>query len=537
MSKFNLRRTVAALFAVALVGAFVPVDAAAAAPVKVVVVADGRAADAARAVVAHGGRVSNRLELIDAVVATVPADGVGTLTHDPRVSSVTPDYGIELQSDSFEGDAASTYPQSVRAPELWRAGVTGEGVGVALLDTGVSDQPDLAGRVVGSADLTTEGNFTDTYGHGTFLAGLIAGSGRSSGARHSGVAPNADLVSVKVAGADGDTTLGQVLYGLQLIDASSARYNIRVVVMALAGPATDGPDPLVLAVERLWADGLVVVAAAGNSGPGPGSVASPGVDPYVITVGATDEAGTASADDDFVPEWSARGPSVYGLPKPDFVAPGRSLVSLRVPGSSIDETYPGARVGHSYFRGTGTSMSAAVTAGSVALLLEEHPELSPDEVKGRLIAGAHPLSQTDLNEAGSGALDIAAASRSDAGRANTDLPRLSGHGWVDVPADPFGPHKRSFDWFGSPVGPDRWLARGWAHKAWSGTEFVARGWAARGWAGSDWLARGWADSEWSGRGWAARGWAARGWAARGWSASDWSARGWSGAEWAAQVWK
>ncbi|MGH2788706.1 MAG: S8 family serine peptidase [Actinomycetota bacterium] len=467
----------------------------------------------------------------------MPGDGVVALSRDGRVASVTPDYEITMQGDSFVGRPSTTYAATVRADELWRDGVTGSGIGVALLDTGVSDHPDLAGRVVASADLTTEGTFTDSYGHGTFLAGLITGTDNSPKPGTSGVAPGAHLVSVKVAGADGDTTLGQVLYGLQLIDASSERYNVRVVVMALAGPATDGPDPLILAVERLWADGLVVVAAAGNSGPTAGSVASPGVDPYVVTVGGTDEGGTTSMADDTVPEWSARGPSVFGLPKPDLVAPGKSLVSLRVPGSTIDEANPGARVGDSYFRGTGTSMSAAVAAGGVALLLERDPSLTPDEVKGRLLAGARPIAEADPNAAGRGGLDVVAASEARGPVANAELPAFPVRGKTDSPADPFGPGRRSFDWFASPVGPDRWLARGWAHRAWSGTEFVARGWAARGWAGSDWSARGWADSEWAGRGWAARGWAARGWAARGWSSSEWSARGWAGVEWAAERWK
>src|SRR5919106_6591432 len=305
------------LAVLALVALLLPATAAPAAGklTTVVVVGENSSSAAAQAVRAYDGTVRRHIALVDGVIARVPAGEISNLSADPRVESVTRDYKLNVQSSSYgsQRELGTTYPLSVKAMDLWRNNVTGTGVGVALLDTGVADHPDLAGRVVASADLTSEGTFSDGYGHGTSMAGIIAGDGTASGHRYVGIAPRSNLVSVKVAGADGGTTLGQVLYGLQLIDASKSRYNIRVVLMALAGPATSGPDPLVLAVERLWADCLVVVTAAGNSGPGPGSVASPGVDPYVITVGATDESGTPSVSDDSVAEWSARGPSVWEI--------------------------------------------------------------------------------------------------------------------------------------------------------------------------------------------------------------------------------
>ena len=528
------------LAVLALVALLLPTTAAPAAGklTTVVVVGQGSSSDAAEAVRLHDGTVRQRIALVDGVIARVPVNEISDLSADPRVESVTRNYKLNVQGSSFnsERDLSTTYPLSINAMDLWRNGVTGQGVGVALLDTGVSDHPDLAGRVVSSADLTAEGSFSDSYGHGTSMAGIIAGDGYASDQRYVGIAPRSNIVSVKVAGADGSTTLGQVLYGLQLIDASKTRYNIRVVLMALAGPATSGPDPLVLAVERLWADGLVVVTAAGNSGPGPGSIASPGVDPYVITVGATDESGTPSVSDDFVTEWSARGPSVYGFQKPDFVAPGTLIVSLRAPGSTIDTTYPNARIEDNYFRGSGTSMSAAVAAGAAALLLQVDPGLTPDAVKGRLLGGATPLAGADGYSVGAGALDVAAAVATPAPPANADLPPLPGGGSMLYPSDPKpgagkGSGKSSWDWYRSPVGGDRWLGRGWANKVWNGTEWVGRGWAGRGWAGSDWSGRGWADADWAGRGWAGRGWAGELW-----SSSDWSGRGWAGRGWAAENW-
>ena len=546
MSRNRYVRRGGLLAVLALVALFLPTTTAPAAGnnTTVVVVGQGSSSDAAQAVRRHGGTVLQEIALVDGVVARVPADHFSALSVDPRVVSVTHNYKLSVQGGSYKRarEFGTTYPLSVKATELWRSGVTGKGIGVALLDTGVSQHPDLAGRIVASADLTTEGTFSDSYGHGTSMAGIVAGDGNASDERYIGIAPRSNLVSVKVAGADGSTTLGQVLYGLQLIDSSKSRYNIRVVLMALAGPATSGPDPLVLAVERLWADGLVVVTAAGNSGPGPGSIASPGVDPYVITVGAIDESGTPEVGDDFVAEWSARGPSVFGLQKPDFVAPGTSIVSLRAPGSTIDTAFPNARIEDAYFRGSGTSMSAAVTAGAAALLLQAEPRLTPDAIKGWLLGGVAALPGADASSAGAGALDVAAAAANGAPPANSDLPALPPGGSIGYPSDPKpgpgkGSGKSSWDWYRSPVGGDRWLGRGWANKAWNGTEWTGRGLAGRGWAGTDWSGRGWANSDWSGRGWAGRGWAGELWSNSDWSGRGWAGRGWAAENWAAQEWR
>lgn len=479
-----------------------------------VVIASTSAA-ASSAVEAAGGSVVTRIDLIDAVVADLPPDAVAALRNDRRVDSVTPNYELEMQSASHQDGPVSTYRGSTRAAE---AGVDGSGVGVALLDTGVAEHPDLAGRVAASVDLTNENNYTDTYGHGTFMAGVIAGTGASSGGAYTGMAPGAHLMSVKVSGADGTMTLGQVLYGLQLIDASKEQYGIRVVALALSSPPLDGPDPLVLAVERLWSDGLFVVTAAGNTGSGAGTITSPGVDPYVMTVGGTDEAATSDVGDDTVAPWSARGPSVYGMNKPDMVAPGTSLVSLRAAGSTIDGSYPSARVGDAYFKGSGTSMSTAVTAGAAALLLDADPSLTPDMLKGRLMAGAAAVNGAEATAAGAGTLDVVAAMASSAGPANGDLPPLPSGAKVQAPRDPHpGAKDSTFGWTARPGGPDRWEGRGWG---------------GRGWGSADWSGRGWGSSEWAGRGWAGRGWAGQRW-----SGSDWAGRGWAGGTWASLSWR
>ena len=317
-------------------------------PVDVLVQGRGAAA----AVAAVGGRSLAALPIVDGLLARVPGGKAPELARQPEVGAVTdaerplrvraadPTAG-PVDTPAPAPDGSATLPVGAPAPE--GEGAARLGVGVGVLDTGISSNADLAGRVVASADLSGEWSFTDSYGHGTFMAGLIAGSGQGGGP--AGVAPGADLIDLKVAGADGATTLGQVLAAMQLADAARDRFNLRVLNVSLGAPADDpATAPLTEAAERLWADGITVVAAAGNDG---GGVDAPGLDPYVLTVGTVDGAGQ-------VPAWSSRGPDFAGRAKPDLVAPGVGLVGLRAPGSTIDQANPSARVGDRYFRGSGT---------------------------------------------------------------------------------------------------------------------------------------------------------------------------------------
>jgi len=207
---------------------------------------------------------------------------------------------------------------------------------------------------------------------------------------------------VKVARADGSTTVSRVIAGIGWVVVHRDAYRIRVLSLSFGvdPPVPYAENPLDAAVEAAWASGITVVAAAGNEGSG--RVTSPGDDPYVITVGATDTAGTARRSDDVVPTWSSS--EQFGTySKPDVVAPGVSVVSLRAPGSTIDVTHPEGRVGNTYFRGSGTSMSTALTAGAAAVLIAKHRGATPDDVKGALVDGAAPTA------GGARAVDIAGA--------------------------------------------------------------------------------------------------------------------------------
>jgi serine protease AprX len=320
---------------------------------------------------------------------------------------VTPDRKVRVQGTMAApgSQIRSVYPKVVRADDAWRNGVTGQGVTVAVVDTGIADVPDLAGRIVQVQDglgppkpcknLSGELNCDDAYGHGTFVAGIIAGNGAGSGGKWKGVAPGARVLSVKIAGANGAADVSNVLAAIQWVVSFKDTYGIRVLNLSLGTDSTQTyrTDPFNYAVERAWEAGIAVVVSAGNRGPDPWTISKPADDPWVITVGATDDRGTRTVSDDYLPEFSARGPTAANaLPKPDVVAPGAHIISLRAPGSTVDNTYP-MYVDGSYRRGSGTSMAAGVVSGAVALMLQANPHRHPEpgEVRAHRDRQGHRL--------------------------------------------------------------------------------------------------------------------------------------------------
>ncbi|MBW3557867.1 MAG: S8 family serine peptidase, partial [Actinobacteria bacterium] len=367
-------------------------------------------ADAAEAVEDAGGEVEATLAVVGGVAARL-TDRQTTLVRRTGLQ-VNEDAPMAVAGEGFEPVPPSDHQFAAINPgDDWNLDA-GAGVGVALIDTGVTEVEDLRGRVVQGPDLSGEGTTTDTYGHGTFMAGLIAGDGNLSAAgtsRHVGVAPGAHIVSVKVAGADGDTTLGRVIEGIGWAIENSERYGIRVMNLSVAVPPLSSSyraDPLSAAVEAAWASGITVVAAAGNDG---SHVSSPGRDPWVITVGALDTGDTLGPDDDSVPAWSGRE-STPRATKPELLAPGVSVISLAAPGSTVAQEFPGSVVEEHYFVGSGTSMAAAMTAGAVAVLTEHHVAATPDDFKAALVSTGRPVP----GELGR-ALDLTAADLSTAG--------------------------------------------------------------------------------------------------------------------------
>ena len=301
--------------------------------------------------------------------------------------------------------------------------VNGRGIGVAVIDSGIAkDHPALQNRVIASFDFTDRlGRGEDFYGHGTHIAGIIAARGFNNAAAgaDSGMAPAAHLINLKVLGSDGSGEAADVIEAIDFATKYRKELGIRVLNLSLGAAPTQSykDDPICLAVERAVKAGLVVVASAGNYGQTPegklvyGSITSPGISPYAITVGALRTQGTVDPSDDEVAPWSSNGPTMIDhIVKPDLVAPGSKIVSAAAKGSTLVTQFPdrfidgpGAR---DYFSMSGTSMSAAVVAGAAALLLDGRGDLTPLQVKIALQASADFMPAAGLLASGAGSLDL-----------------------------------------------------------------------------------------------------------------------------------
>ncbi|MCP8617314.1 S8 family peptidase [Salirhabdus salicampi] len=301
---------------------------------------------------------------------------------------------------------------SANADQVVRKGstLTGQGVTIAVIDTGVYPHDDLVGRITKFVDFINEREDPyDDNGHGTHCAGAVAGSGLLSEGKYVAPAPEANIIGVKVLDKIGSGSLETVMSGVEwCIQYNENNENkIHVLSMSLGSRAEqydeENEDPMVQIVNKAWEQGMVVCAAAGNDGPDAQTIASPGISRKIITVGALDDSDTSETKgDDDVANFSSRGPTIYGVTKPDILAPGVNIISLRSPGSYIDKLQKGNRVEDDYFQMSGTSMATPICAGIVALALQNDPSLTPDEVKQLLKDGASPWRNRDPNVYGAG---------------------------------------------------------------------------------------------------------------------------------------
>jgi serine protease AprX len=355
----------------------------------------------ARALVrSHHGRVTDRLPSLNGFAVRLPAREARALRRSRQVLNVT--LNTRVRNTGVDGGSlATTYPKTIGADRLWAAGITGKGVGVAVIDSGISGDLDdfkndsgnsrITANVIGNPAVTRPG---DDVGHGTHVAGIIAGNSFHRDATdpahgaYVGIAPEASLIAVKAADDAGESTVLDVITALQFVVEHKDDLNIRVVNLSVSSdtPGSYLDDPLDAAVEFAWHAGIVVVAAAGNRGAASDAVQyAPANDPYVISVGATDEGDTPDPSDDVLATFSSRGVTQDGFAKPDVTAPGARIVAPLALGSAFAQLCPQCVVDGSYLRIGGTSMSAPVVSGAAALLLQARPELNPDEVKALLV--------------------------------------------------------------------------------------------------------------------------------------------------------
>ncbi|MFC4401978.1 S8 family peptidase [Gracilibacillus xinjiangensis] len=291
--------------------------------------------------------------------------------------------------------------------------LTGKGTKVAVIDTGIYPHADLSGRITDFVDfINGRSEPYDDNGHGTHCAGDVAGNGTASSGRYMGPAPEANLAGVKVLDRMGSGTLDTIMQGVEwCINYNERNPDSPIHIMSLSlgtvpfNYGEEDRDPMVQLVEEAWKSGITVCAAAGNSGPEQQTIASPGISDRIITVGALDDRDTVTLNDDTVAIFSSRGPTIYGETKPDILAPGVNIISLRSPNSYIDKLQKNSRVGQYYFSMSGTSMATPICAGIVSLMLQHNPDLTPDQVKALLKDGAELWEDGNHNIYGSGAIN------------------------------------------------------------------------------------------------------------------------------------
>ncbi|WP_052088033.1 S8 family peptidase [Paenibacillus wynnii] len=289
--------------------------------------------------------------------------------------------------------------------------LTGKGINIAIIDTGVYPHPDLtrpSNRIVAFKDWVNHKKRPyDDNGHGTHVAGDAAGNGWVSKGKYKGPAPEAGIVGVKVLDKDGNGFDSTIIKGIEWCITNRKRLNLRILSLSFGGPVLTSceDDLLCQAVEKAVRAGLTVVVAAGNRGPGRSTIESPGNSPLAITVGAVDDRRTLTQADDRITDFSGRGPLIGGRSKPDLVAPGEKIISLRAPCSQLDREFPFLRIGKRYFVLSGTSMSTPIVSGAAAQLLQRNPTLSPKQVKTILKRNTFRL-KLGPNTAGSGEINV-----------------------------------------------------------------------------------------------------------------------------------
>ena len=418
----------------------------------------------------------------------------------------------------------------IRSDWAERRDADGAGIDIALVDTGIAPVAGLDGTdlVVNGPDLSLDLQAglpagVDAYGHGTHMAGIIGGEG--------GMARASRIVNVKVGASDGAVDVSQMIAAIDWVVQHRNDPGMNIRVLSLSG-GTDSTqsylvDPLAHAVESAWHHGIVVVAAAGNSA---GPLADPAVDPYVLSVGAADMRNPFDHRDDVVASFSAVGTPERGV---DLVAPGVSVLGLRVPGSVVDLANPTAVVAGSLFKGSGTSQAAAVVAGATAQLLSDRPELTPDQVKALLMGTARPLPGPTQPGQGAGIVDLRAALRAPTPIADQTHAVSTGTGSIEAARG--GEHlvaadgtvlEGEIDLQGAPWDPAKWAPRSAAGAAWDGGV-----WNGNTWAGADWEGMGVSGSPLQGHTWRSEVWTGHTWRADLWLGHTWRGHTWRDGAW------
>jgi serine protease AprX len=446
-----------------------------------------------------GLTLRRRFHAIDGAQATLTGTQILKLEKSKDITAILPNEPVKVTSSVPLPDANDQkWAWVTHTPVDWTTNALSlNAPTIAVVDSGIdSTRADFAGRVLGQVNFytgTSANSPGDGYGHGTFVAGIAAGAADG----YAGVAPNANLLSLDVIGDDGSATVGDIVSACDWILANKATYNIRVVNLSLQGSdrASVFFDPLDQAVESLWLNGVVVVAASGNYGTDGQSTEvsyAPGNDPFVITVGASDINDTLDPADDTVAPWSAWGYTADGFAKPELAAPGRYLIGPVPANSGLATERPGNVVGDGLMQLSGTSFAAPMVAGAAALILARHPDWTPDQVKGALMVSAQATPAAAQGSLGVGELDVAAAREvSSPPNPNADLDQF-------VTTDSTGaPVFDSSAWQADAQSNAAWSDAAWSSAAWSSAAWSSAAWSSAAWSSAAWSSAAWSSAAWS----------------------------------------
>ena len=537
--------------------------------VPVIVQTDGDTKSAAARIVEIGGKVKQELELLSVIEADIPFEAISELSQSEAIEWVSLNVPVDTAEGGIvtgAGQVSQAYAQSIGAGAAWSQGFQGQGVAVAVVDTGISPatHPDFvdstgATRVVAQVETNSETvTVTDPYGHGTHIAGIIGGDGDKSAGRFVGVAPKVNLVSVRISDDTGGATLGDLLAGLEWVGQNHEAYNIRVVNLSLHSSVAESyqTSPLSAAVETLWFRGVFVVVAAGNNGLVADSVHYPPVnDPFVMTVGSIDDAGTADSADDTVSFFSSRGTTQDGFAKPELYSPGAAIVSVAETNSIIFEqlklTGAVVQAGDKYLKLSGTSMAAGAMSGGAALVFQAHPDWTPGEVKCTLIAYSRTVAGVSVPDIGAITAAAAPACNSDTdglqAEAFGQMLKAAVVAWILDQPDPaaaaasigFEPFDalgdvtslEEFDW--SAI---KWNTIKWSAIKWGSVDFDAIKWSAIKWSAIKWSEFDGSDVNFDAIKWSAIKWSAIKWSAIKWSAIKWGSVDFDAIKWSSIKW-
>jgi len=457
-----------------------------------------------------GLQIRRTFRAIDGVHAMLTGAQIAYLAKTSYVSAIVPNDRVELSSVDLPYSNDQKWPWIVGAPVDWNTQATAlTAPTIAVVDSGIdSTRADFGSRVLDQVNLASlsPNSPGDGYGHGTFVAGIAAGGADG----FAGVAPSANLVSVDVMNDQGEATVADIVSACDWILQNKAQYNIRVANFSLHAMdrASLFFDPLDQAVEKLWLNGVVVVTAAGNyadNGAESGVPFAPGNDPFVITVGASDVNDTLGTSDDTAAPWSAWGYTPDGFMKPDLSAPGRYIIGPVSAGAGLAVERPDhvTSDANGYMQLSGTSFSAPMVSGAAAMLLAQHPDWTPDQVKGALMVSASPTPAAAPGSLGAGELNVAAARAV----ATPPNPNAGIDQFVTTTASTATATFDGAAWQGAASANAAWGDAAWSDAAWGDAAWRDAAWSDAAWASAAWGDAAWSDAAWADAAWSDAAWA------------------------------